>query len=213
MKTYQRPVTPADLSAPIQSLCRELVPGTTPQYVDVRPLLDAPSDECFVLVDSHLQCNGGHAVVGWSIWEWPSLFVEAEFHSVWQMPTGPLLDITPKKSPTQKILFLPDPLRQYEGRQVNNIRKCVSRHPAVVEFLKASDAEYEFLNRGERSGQHGEIQVAGIEAQEYAAIQRAKAESFFAMLGLKPTIGVYDPCPCGSGKKVKWCHGDAIDAV
>ncbi len=181
-------------------------------YVDVQPLKDSPPDECFVLVEDRIQKHGGRAVLGWSIWEWPALFVEAEFHCVWEKPDTSLLDISPKKTPTARILFIPDAIRKYEGFQVNNVRKPLSKNEAVVQFLSASDAEYEFMNRGERRAQHGEIKVAGPDAQEYIGIQRAKAAAFLQMVKLKPNIGAYDPCPCGSGKKVKWCHrnGDAV---
>ncbi len=187
MPTYQRPVTPAEFSPSIRSLCLELVSRVNPLYVDVQPIPDSASDECFVLVPEQIRRNGGQAAIGWAIWEWPSLFVEAEFHCVWRAPDGSLLDVSPKKSPTQRILFLTD-------------------------FLTASDAEYEFMNRGERAGQHGHIKVTGPEAEEYAAIQRTKANCFLKMVNLKPAIGAYDPCPCGSGKKVKWCHREHADA-
>ncbi len=204
--TYQRPVTSAQLSPAIRRLCEEIVGPGDPIYVDVTPIPDAPTDECFSLVAARVDESGGRLVIGWSIWEWPGLFVEAEFHALWQGPDGSLKDITPKKTPTQRILFLPDPSRSYEGRQVNNIRRVISRDPSVSEFLRASDAEYEFVNRGERAHQHGELTLSEEEAQEYQSIQMAKAECFFAMLRLKPAIDAYDPCPCGSGKKVKWCH-------
>jgi len=212
MPTYQRPVTPAEFSPSIRSLCLELVSRVNPLYVDVQPIPDSASDECFVLVPEQIRRNGGQAAIGWAIWEWPSLFVEAEFHCVWRAPDGSLLDVSPKKSPTQRILFLTDHTRRYEGRQVNNVRKPLSKHPAVLTFLTASDAEYEFMNRGERAGQHGHIKVTGPEAEEYAAIQRTKANCFLKMVNLKPAIGAYDPCPCGSGKKVKWCHREHADA-
>ncbi len=211
--TYVRPVTPATLSPALHALISEVVPNGQPVYVDVQPLMDAPSDECFVLVPEHVERNGGEALIGWALWEWPSVFVEAEFHSVWRVPNGSLLDISPKKSPTERILFLPDPSREYEGRQVNNVRSPLSRSPAVLAFFRAADAEYEFMNRGERAGQHGQIKVRGAEAEEYARIQRAKAHAFLEMVRLKPSVDAYDPCLCGSGKKVRWCHGVSHYAV
>src|SRR5215813_415634 len=106
MPTYQRPVTPATLSPPLKALIHELVANVVPVYVDVRPVDSAPADECFVLVPEHIRRHGGEAVIGWALWEWPSLFVEAEFHSIWRAPDSSFLDISPKKTPSQKILFL-----------------------------------------------------------------------------------------------------------
>ena len=209
MPTYQRPVTPATLSPSLRALAHEIVPNGVPVYVDVQSIADAPSDECFVLVPEQVGRHGGEVVIGWALWEWPSLFVEAEFHSVWRAPNDSLLDISPKKTPAQKVLFLPDPSRQYEGRQVNNIRKAISKNAVVLQFLRAADAEYEFVNRGERAMQHGHIKVKGPEAEEYRAILRTKAHCSLEMVRLKPSVDAYDPCLCGSGKKVKWCHGVA----
>ena len=206
VSTYQRPVTPAELSPAILSLCEELVEGAQPIYVDVEAIPNAPSDECFVLVPERVRRQGEHLVSGWSIWEWPSLFVEAEFHVVWKDSAGTLRDVTPKKTPIQRILFLSDPSRTYEGRQVNNVRRAISRDATVRDFLRASDAECELMNRGERAFQHGEISLLDAEATEYRSIQMTKARCFATMLRLKPRIGAYDPCPCGSGRKVKWCH-------
>ena len=79
MLKFQRPVTPAEISRPLAELCSELVPGTTPFYIDVFPLNGAPANECFPLVRRQVEAEGGELVIGWSLWELPSLFVEAEF--------------------------------------------------------------------------------------------------------------------------------------
>lgn len=209
MDTYIRPVTPAQVSPAIQNLCSELSAEVQPQYVDVRPAPLAKTNDCFPNVERQVQEHGGYLVLGWSLWEWPTLFVEAEFHAVWRAPDQTLLDVTPKRAPTQRILFLSDASGHYCGRQVNNVRRSTLKHPMVTEFLKASDDEYELMNRGERANQHGAISLLDSEAQEYDSIQRRKAACFLEMPKLKPRIGPYDPCLCGSGKKVKWCHGTA----
>jgi hypothetical protein len=207
MQRYEHPVTPAVLSSQLVSLCQEIVPDTTPMYVDVDPAQGQPSDECFPIVEDRVQKEGGTMRCGWSLWEMPTLFIEAEFHAVWRTPKDGLLDIAPKKRQTQRILFLPDPSRHYEGRQVNNIRRPLNNHPAVVGFLKGFDEEFELLNRGERAYQHGKIRLENHEAVEFQAIQRRKEMYELEMLKLIPEIGLYGPCWCGSGKKVKWCHG------
>lgn len=207
MTTYLHPVTPAELSQPLIALCQLIGPSSTrPVYVDARPLPDMPSKECFPIVEQYIQTHGGSSVFGWSFWELPTLFIEAEFHAVWQSPEGALLDIAPKVEPTERILFLSDPARRYEGRQVNNVRMALRQDPAVIGFLKTCDEEYEFLNRGERAGQH-ELSLAETEFDEYQRIQMVKAQFQFQMAPLFPAVGPYSPCLCGSGKKAKWCHG------
>lgn len=205
---FQRSVTPAELSTSLTALCEEIVPGATPFYIEVRPLSGAPADECFSLVESQIATYGGDLVTGWTLWELPTLFVEAEFHAVWRLPAGELLDITPKKSPTQRILFLEDPSRRYEGRQINNVRRAASQDPSVVEYLTTLDAQFELLNRGERAHHHGEIHLEGREAAEFDAIQKKLALLQLQLDSRLPSFGPYSPCWCGSGKKVKWCHRD-----
>lgn len=208
-ESYIRPVTPATLSSSIISLCRELT-STLPIYIDVQPISGSAQNECFQIVDEVVRSQGGGRVLGWSIWEWPSLFVEAEFHAVLERQDGRLLDVTPKAHPTARILFLRDDAREYNGRQVNNVRRPVSKHSAVTAFVQAADAEFDLTNRGDRALQHGAIHLEGAEASEFAAIQSKKRASFDQLLALKPRIGPYDPCLCGSGQKVKWCHKTLI---
>jgi hypothetical protein len=207
MKKFLHPVTPAKWSSAILALCQELVPGGRPEYVDVRPIRGAPINDCFPVVHHRVLAEGGAAVYGWSIWEQPTLFVEAEFHAVWRAPNNGLIDVTPKKRPIMRILFLVDPSRTYEGRQVKNVRRALRNHPAIAGFLKMFDEEFELMNRRQRAYQHGEITVQGAEAVEYEQIQRRKAMYYAEMLRLHPNFELYDPCWCGSGKKVKWCHG------
>ena len=207
MKMFLHPVTPAKLSSAILALCQELVPGGKPEYVDVRPIQGAPINECFPIVHDRVLAEGGASVCGWSIWEQPTLFVEAEPHAIWRAPSNGLIDVTPKKCPIMRILFLVDPSIRYEGRQFNNVRRAIRNHPAIAGFLKMCDEEFEFNNRGQRAYQHGEISLQGAEAVEYEQIQTRKAMYAAEMLRLHPNVEPYDPCWCGSGKKVKWCHG------
>ena len=205
MQRFKRPVTPAEISTALQGLIDELVSGGRTTYVDVLPTIGAQANECFPLVEQRIKAEGGRAVVGWSLWELPSLFVEAEFHCVWQRPSGELLDVAPKKHETSKVLFLPDPTRKYEGRQVNNIRKVVRSDPLLDTYLETFSAEFNLLNEGERAWQH-EVTLSGEEAIAREIILQTRAECFFRLLDIFPIIGPYHPCPCGSGKKVKWCH-------
>lgn len=133
MQTFTRTVTPAQISRSILALCAQLAPGETPFYVDVAPIPGAPINECFSLVADRVKEQGGNAVIGWSIWEWPTLFVEGERHAVWKTSTGDLVDISPKAAPISRILFLPGPNVQYEGRQVRNTRTPIANHRPVLQ--------------------------------------------------------------------------------
>ena len=47
-------------------------------------------------------------LLGWRLWEWPSVLVEAEFHAVWRMKDGNLQDPTPNQWKEPKIRFVHD---------------------------------------------------------------------------------------------------------
>jgi hypothetical protein len=207
MQRYQYPVTPAEIGRDLAWLLTELRTGTKPVYVPVRPVETGRINECLPTVDAYVAQHGGTRLLGWSLWEFPGLFVEAEFHAVWKSHEGDLVDVTPKRRATKAVLFLPAPEMTYSGSQVNNVRRPISLDPLVVEYLATFDDEFDLINRGERAKQHGEISLGGAEAQEYGEIERRRAATYFHVRDLASAIGPYTPCPCNSGKKVRWCHG------
>lgn len=207
MSCYLNPVTPAEVSRKLADLCASLARGVEPIYVIVCPIEGAPANECFPLVDATVLRDGGSPMLGWTLWELPGVFVEAELHAVWASPTGDLIDVTPKNRQVGRILFLPCKDLLYFGRQVNNVRRALSSDPCVTEYFATFDAEYELMNRGVRADQHGEVELTDFEADEFYSIQTQRAALFPQVLRLAAFIGAYTPCPCNSGKKVKWCHG------
>lgn len=198
--------TPKAVTPAILDLCTQLGLGGRPQFLDVAPANDAQALDCFPVVAQQVERAGGEACFGWRIWELPWAYVEAEFHAVWRNPQGELIDITPTQTGVSRVLFLPDPRRVYEGRQVNNVRRVLSANPAVDEFLRAADAEFEFLNRGSRADQHV-LSLSPSEAAELRVIRQRRADALLAMTRSIPDPGRNDPCPCGRGKKYKKCCG------
>jgi hypothetical protein len=200
------PVTPAAISESIYKLCDEVSPGLVPEYVEVVPDRDASMNECFPNVTAKVEREGGAMLIGWSIWESPGLFVEAEFHAVWRSPEGALIDITPKPARSDNILFLPQPGATYAGRQMNNVRRALGVDSEVEAYLRMHDAMFEFMNRGERAGQHGAMSIVGRDALEYETIA-GNIQMLGARLARRAKhYDPYLPCWCGSGKKAKWCH-------
>lgn len=206
MATFHSPVTPAEIAASLRELIEGIVPEGNPIYVEVSPIDSGSKNDCFIHVPERVAAEGGSQVTGWSLWELPGVFVEAEAHSVWLRPDGQYRDIAPKNSATARVLFLPDACVRFEGRQINNVRKPVARDPAVQAYLHTYTEEFELLNRGDRVGQFGEISLKGEEASEYHAIQTRRARAWMDVIPRLPEIGPYTPCPCGSGMKLKWCH-------
>jgi hypothetical protein len=202
-------VTPVLPSEPITKLCSDISPGHAPVYVDVTPDAGSEVNECFQNVGRRVASDGGCMVIGWSIWETPNLFVEAEFHAVWSSPTGDLVDVTPKPNLSNRILFLPQPGAVYSERQVNNIRYAIADDTEVEAYFRAHNDKFEFLNRGVRAEQHGMVSVGGKDLQEYDAIAN-RLEMYEARLAKRDSVySPYLPCWCGSGKKAKWCHKSA----
>ena len=211
-------LTPEAISPDIIRLCNQIAPRSTPLYVDIVPDARAEINECFPAVEKRVQEAGGDIIYGWQIWQYFDLFIDAEFHAVWRSPADTLVDITPKPHPAHRILFLHDPDRRYEGKQVECISLTLSETPIVKAFLKARSDEHEFLNRGERAFQHG-LALSGEDAEEgkrlvayKMALEMQMFRPYFQRMpsqpvGAIPTPGRNDPCHCGSGKKFKKCHG------
>ena len=170
----------------VTSFCRDVVADPQPVYVPIRPLDGAPQNECFTIVPDYISKHGGEQVVGWSIWEWPDVFIEAEFHTVVRQSDGTWLDITPKIFPMPRILFLPDSSRVYRGRQVNNIRKPLGRNPGIKRFCELCTLIYQEMNKGELADYHGPIVATPL-------IQRYMAEKAQIGMMLERRYGVYSP--------------------
>lgn len=207
-----KPRTPPAVSPEIQTLCNELSPGVEPVYVKISPPPGAELADCFPTVDRQVAKAGGERLLGWAIWEHASVMVEAELHAVWLDPDGQIHDLTPRPGGINQILFLRDPARSYDGRQVNNVRRPLRDTAEIKEFIAAADAQYEFNNRGARATQHGKIMLSGADAAEH---QRLERRMLFAQLAVhKPFMlaGLAGdrnaPCTCGSDRKFSECHGE-----
>ena len=194
-------------SRAVTDLCRQLVPDGRPLAVSLRPVHEAEPNNCFEVVARQVRTAGGKASYGWKLAELPYVLIEAQFHAVWRRPDGQLLDITPGPSHGGYIVFVPDARRVYAGRQVKFVQRALTDHPAVEEYMRACDGEFEFMNRGTRAGQHGQFEFTGPEGAELAEITARKAEALRTLRQTTPVPSRNDPCPCGSGKKYKRCHG------
>jgi hypothetical protein len=194
--------TPKHISQPIAHLAQRLVPGATPEFVQILPTADGAPNECFASVALQVEKAGGRVQHGWAIWEWPNVLIEAEFHAVWASPTGHLIDVTPRNDSESRILFLADPERTFEGVTVDNVRAALRDDPRVHEFIRLAEQRYRVLNKGDRAFQFGTISVPRHEIQPIL-VRMAQLEAILT----RSTAGRNDPCPCGSGRKYKRCHG------
>jgi hypothetical protein len=169
-------VTIPDINnADVQELCHSLVREPKPIYVNHQPLPRKPVQECFPIVAQHITEYGGSQVFGWAIIEVPGMWLEAEFHTVWQNKESYLLDVTPRQSAFEKILFLPDPVRKYEGLQVESIFRSLTQHPDVLRFIQLAHEFFVETNRGELALSPSYIRtprIAAIEAETQQLIRQ-----------------------------------------
>ncbi|MCB1208280.1 MAG: hypothetical protein KDK97_03080 [Verrucomicrobiales bacterium] len=141
---------PDSLTEEVLEFAASVVPDAVPVYVDCSPLKAKPVCECFPIVAEYVEKHGGVRELGWSIYMWPKVFIEAELHAVWRDLDGVRHDISPHQIPMKRILFLPDPAATYgETHQVNNRRKALSNDSNVKRFIDAANGIYAEENRGE----------------------------------------------------------------
>ena len=135
-------------SSHVKSFCYSLS-DQSPFSIPLKPISDVPVNECFSIVPKHVLANGGRVVTGWAIWEWPAVIIEAEFHMVWETPDKVLIDVTPKPKDFSYITFLPDSKKQYRGRQVDNIRKPLSRSLLIKRYIETAHNIFIEMNNGD----------------------------------------------------------------
>jgi hypothetical protein len=168
-------------------------------YVKHSPESYAQVNDCFPAIDRKVRKCGGKVLYGWQLWEWSDVLLEAEFHAVWLSPENELMDVTPKPFKVEKILFLPDPIMRYEGKQVNNIRVPLSNNPLTRDIIGICDAIFRIQNKGDRANQLA-VSLEGPEAQLHQWLQ--EMQSFVLQL-LKSGLTRNSLCPCNSGGKYK----------
>ncbi len=149
-------------------------------YLDIEHIEGMKENECYWNVEKMIKERGGTIQYGWQIWEaLAGVMIEAEFHSVWVNPAGNYHDITPKSLPGfDRILFLPDPNRRYEGRQIDNVRVALRENPAIQAFIESAEKYFEVTNRGELADYHGEL----VLTQEMKELRLLQAELFLEII-------------------------------
>jgi preprotein translocase SecA subunit len=115
-----------------------------------------------------------------------------------------------------------DPLVQYQtagyrmfGELLEHIDQTVVRSffrrlPEHQRFLQQAQAEQQRQTQAAKAGYEAKPTISGADAANGNGAN-AQARTLKREL---PKVGRNDPCPCGSGKKYKYCHGkgDAVPA-
>jgi hypothetical protein len=198
------------LTEPVITLCRSIQPSNSPDYVQVKPGIGAKAVDCFVNVQKQVEAEGGRMQYGWAIWQCSQYYLEAEHHAVYEPVSGsPWVDITPPLLPTiNRILFLPDENAVYDfntDQLRDNIRMPLTDDARVRELCDLSSERTSILNSVPGFGQ---IRLSGHRARRMDYIEKRRAVLLVELQrDHERNVGRNDPCPCGSGKKDKKCHG------
>lgn len=197
--------TPNRINIRVKLIAGKICENPEIMYIAVIPEKHSLENECFPNVQEKIKKDGGETVYGWQMWE-RGHFIEAEFHGVWKSPEREIIDITPKQE--DRILFVTDPLKVYEGFQVNNIRLNLSGNPLVDDFLLIFDALYNLKNHGDKKYNNGKIIFEGKEAAIFSYLNACKDG-----LGIMMDIEGSNPgmnCFCGRGNPYYSCHQQDI---
>jgi hypothetical protein len=202
---------PPDATAPhVLAFCERINGSSLPVSLAIQPEPECLARECFPNVRHKVEREGGRIQYGWSISEWPRVFIEAQHHAVYEGPAGPSwLDITPsgpeEDYPQERRLFLPDDWAVYDfdnPRVRDNIRQALTADPLIHEYLGLAAELVAIVSRTPGTG---EIMIEGADAERVQSI--ATRSSFLKRsLAMKYT-SQGAPCFCGSGQEFKRCHG------
>lgn len=98
-----------------------------------------------------------------------------------------------------------DMLENVKREVVTLLSRVRIRSDEEVQALEAAERQQAEARLSQLQFQHQD--VGGYSADEEAAQVQAAQQGVAQMQRDEPKIGRNDPCPCGSGKKYKHCHG------
>lgn len=199
---------PPDPTAPhVVRFCELIVPGAQPRLMPIRPSPGSQPLDCFSNARQLAETQGGRIQFGWSIWEWPRVYIEAEHHAVYAPPNGiPWIDVTPAVDGDTTRVFVPDDAAIYDFDNENvrreNHRMPLITDPLVGQLFALAVRQNQIMSQVPGVGM---VSVPVRIAMEMDQIAESKARVVH-QIGMK-----YTPrnqrCFCGSGDKFKHCHG------
>jgi hypothetical protein len=192
------------------AFCQRIVADTLPRFVSNQVSDSSRTGNCFNNVAQYQAEHGGHTRYGWCLWETTGLILQAEFHAIWESPTGEWLDITPhsQQLKNQQIMFLPDPQRTYAGTRINNQREALLDDPVVHDYITAQNAlfaETQHYMNDQRERLDTDLQRQDAVQQVNDVLKQFKDSHLALERLIKKRFPRNEPCPCGSGLKTKKC--------
>ena len=196
--------TPTSLKEDVLEFCKEIDPLNEPTFVEVVPYEESEYQECIQNVQNYTKKFGGKIQYGWTIWEIPKKFIEAEFHAIWIDKNGKCLDISPKPDGEEKILFLKSNKKEFSDKPVDNIRKILLDRAEFRTLKIVGEKQFE-LRLKYWNGFKSEIPLCEMNNLIKFERETFSSEIQKDKLSGKIKIGRNELCPCGSGKKYKKC--------
>lgn len=194
----------AQPSAQLDNACLQEL-GAKPAHVVLAVAPAAQPLRCFWNVAAHVADNGGYIVFGWSIYEWPHVFWEAQHHAIWRDPSGNLVDITPPAAKgANHTVFVEDVNSGFDLEDGFSGPEETQRFPYVAwselySYSTAGDSIRMRRRALDRPGAHSnDASLANFES-----IQRTSKEAL--LLRLANTLSPNAKCVCGSGTSFSSC--------
>lgn len=190
--------TPPPDHPSLPELVNQLSSGSSAVAVP-RHTVQMPFGNCYWNVDRMVSLNGGRDRLGWAVRLWPSRYLSAQHHAVWEDANGAVWDVTADYGPglADHTVFVPDDRIRVDLKRVPNVMNRflpLSRHKRVTEVIDAYKAKhaiegqicalaYEAGYRCEAQFQiasgdaSSAFELAGQQAKQYDAIDKKKREA------------------------------------
>jgi hypothetical protein len=160
--------TPSTIGPELMAWCRSLG-ANAPLYVPVQQDPCGLYGFCSIGVAEKIKIDGGAIRFGWVLWEYPRVFLTAEFHAVWVNPNGEPVDITPKPAGETRIVFAADPTYPPDFdflKRPNNHRTRIYRSADSAAFVRNRVAGF---SPSQRAYETGRAAKKGMELEEWVA--------------------------------------------
>jgi len=194
-------VSPLDINENVLTLARKLNTGFEPKIVPVKVEKDALLQSCFGNVERKIARDGGSIIYGWIVWK-SNILCEGEFHAVWKSPDGQLIDVTPQEKIYDKVMFIPEPKKKYQGQSIDNVRINITSNKVVDDFILVCETTSKAYSSGKRSSEL----ILTLPEPVLHIIHSLEGWRNSLLKHILQGKGRRDPCICGSGKKYKNCH-------
>ena len=138
--------------------------------------------------------DGFTPVFGWMIWQNLNV-TEAEYHCLVESADGTLREVTKTRDGEKEIWFVRDQ-KENPAQELNKVIEGIAKN-TFKRVLNVVIADEEYKRN----------YADGMKVLESLTAGFGKP---YQSLRVEKKVGRNDPCPCGSGKKYKICHGSTV---